>query len=151
MKLKSYFDKKELSEATEMMLLRSEGLFLYARFLDDILERTSGTLKLTDLRNSNKFPQGLDGVFSQYFQRFLEEGLDGNSQVYQLLVGSLVASREPVPVSVLEDALQRVTSNKRQVRVIINISPIILGCYFSPPQFKGSVKQQSIKIKRHEA
>ena len=79
----------------ERILDKSEGVFLFAeRFCGDIQR---GHLSLD---RADEFPQGLGGIFCQYFQRQFP-----NREIYAQSVepalGTILAAREPLPIAML--------------------------------------------------
>ena len=121
-KLKNYVSGKDLESAVEILLEKSGGLFLYARFLEDILadiQEGGKGLSLSALQE-DIFPNGLDAVYESYFQRLrdnfynkyrelFEEEMDDkdekerniaakrtSKQRYKTLLSSMVAAREPL-------------------------------------------------------
>jgi WD40 repeat protein len=86
----------ELEHFVDRVAEMSEGLFLYLRFLDEVISnilvcRESRMLRADDLK---RFPNGLGGVYSDYFNRMHD---DLGAADYAKLLGSIVAAREPVP------------------------------------------------------
>ena len=80
----------------EQILEKSEGVFLYVeRFCDDIHH---GHLSL-DCRD--EFPQGLGGIFFQYFQRQFPD-LDNFRKNVRPALRAILAAREPLPVQILQ-------------------------------------------------
>ena len=79
----------------ERILDRSEGVFLFVeRFCDDI------QLGHVSLDRPDTFPQGLGGIFFQYFKRQFP-----NREIYETRVepalGTILAAREALPVEML--------------------------------------------------
>jgi hypothetical protein len=118
-KLKPLMKPSDLDAAVDVLVERSGGLFLYARFVDDLMPRGKTTLSggkagrvpqsltLEDIRDS--FPDGLGGVFSEYFRRFQTSLDDGNGklsseQLYQQRLAPIVAARAPLPERVWRGA-----------------------------------------------
>ncbi len=88
--------RSDVEALVERILDKSEGVFLFAeRFCDDIRH---GHLSLD---RPDEFPQGLGGIFCQYFQRRF-----ASQEVYEETVapalGTILAAREPLPVEMLE-------------------------------------------------
>ncbi|GBG33345.1 Coatomer subunit beta'-1 [Hondaea fermentalgiana] len=106
--LKPYMhNPNELDEAAEIMAERSEGLFLYASFLREVLSQLElGSVSLDQIREeTNRFPDGLDGMYTENFSRFLDSALDGNRKLYTVLLGSMAVSRSPIPLELLSTLL----------------------------------------------
>lgn len=84
----------------EHILDKSEGVFLYAeRFREDV-QRSR-----LSLDHPEQFPQGLGGVFYQYFQRQFPD-LDEFRKYVRPALGAILAAREPLPVEFFPKALQ---------------------------------------------
>lgn len=80
----------------EQILEKSEGVFLYVeRFCEDVQR---GHLSLD---NPEQFPQGLGGIFFQYFQRQFPDLEKFRKDVRPALRATL-AAREPLPVEILQ-------------------------------------------------
>jgi hypothetical protein len=89
-------DPSQLEQFVDEITTKSEGLFLYLRFLDEVIEKIMqqnqrSTLLTTDL---DDFPNGLGGIYNDYFGR-LYKNL-GEEDYHKLLAGVL-AAREPLP------------------------------------------------------
>lgn len=80
----------------EQILKKSEGVFLYVeRFCDDVQR---GHLSLD---HPDQFPQGLGGIFCQYFQRqFLD--VEKFRKDVRPALRAILAAREPLPVEILQ-------------------------------------------------
>ena len=80
----------------EQILEKSEGVFLYAeRFCDDVQQ---GHLSLD---HPEQFPQGLGGIFAQYFQRQFPD-LEKFRKDVRPALRAILAAREPLPVEILQ-------------------------------------------------
>ncbi len=89
-------NRPNAEQIIEQILEKSEGVFLYIeRFCDDF---GRGYLPLD---HSEQFPQGLGGIFFQYFQRQFP-----NEEQYQKTIepmfSAILAAREPLPVEILQ-------------------------------------------------
>jgi hypothetical protein len=81
------------------ILEKSEGVFLYVeRFCDDVQQKHI-SLDLPD-----QFPQGLGGIFAQYFQRQFPD-LEKFSKEIRPALRAILASREPLPLEILQKLL----------------------------------------------
>ena len=91
-------NKKKIFEIIED---RSGYLFLYLRFLRDILNSkySSGSLHLSDVENEDVFPIGLEGVYTDYFGRLKYENL-AQGNLYSKVLSPLVAARAPLPLHI---------------------------------------------------
>jgi hypothetical protein len=89
-------NRPDADRLMEQILEKSEGVFLYVeRFCDDF---RLGHLSL-DL--PEQFPQGLGGIFIQYFQRQFPDLAKFRKDVRPAL-RAILAAREPLPVEILQ-------------------------------------------------
>lgn len=72
------------------MTTRSQGVFLYAEMLSVLLRSKGG------LEAENEYPDGLDGVFSQWFAWFFPN-LDEYAARWRLPLGCLIGAPAPLP------------------------------------------------------
>jgi hypothetical protein len=80
----------------EQILEKSEGVFLYVeRFCDDV------QLRHLSLDRPEQFPQGLGGIFCQYFQRQFPD-LDKFRKDVRPALRVILAARESLPVEILQ-------------------------------------------------
>jgi hypothetical protein len=80
----------------EQILEKSEGIFLYVEmFCDDILQ---GYISLD---HPDQFPQGLGGIFAQYFQRQFPD-LEKFRKEIRPALRAILAAREPLPLEILQ-------------------------------------------------
>lgn len=78
------------------ILEKSEGVFLYVeRFCDDVQQNH------LSLDRPEQFPQGLGGIFCQWFQRQFPD-LDKFRQDVRPALRAILAAREPLPVEILQ-------------------------------------------------
>ncbi|MCA9122279.1 MAG: TIR domain-containing protein [Planctomycetaceae bacterium] len=88
--------RPDVDRLIEQILERSEGVFLYVeRFCDDVHR---GNLSLD---RPGQFPQGLGGIFFQYFQRQFPD-LDDYRQRIRPALRAILAAREPLPIEILK-------------------------------------------------
>ncbi|MCX6875105.1 MAG: TIR domain-containing protein [Verrucomicrobia bacterium] len=88
--------RPDANRLVEQILEKSEGVFLYAeRFCDDVQH---GHLSLD---HPDQFPQGLGGIFFQYFQRQFPDMEKFRKDVHPAL-RAILAAREPLPVEILQ-------------------------------------------------
>jgi hypothetical protein len=87
---------EELEHFVEHVAEMSEGLFLYLRFLDEVINKilVKKKRKMLVAADLKRFPNGLGGVYYKYFARMYEEL---GAADYVKLFGSVVAAREPLP------------------------------------------------------
>lgn len=78
------------------ILEKSEGVFLYAeRFCEDV---NQGHISLDQ---PDQFPQGLGGIFAQYFQRQFPD-LEKFRKEIRPALRAILAAREPLPLEILQ-------------------------------------------------
>lgn len=97
--IKSYLRKKLHSitdEQIETLVKKSEGVFLYVRHVCD--EIRLSRMCLDDLEH---FPQGLGGVFWQFFERQFPD-IDKFSKDIRPALRTILAAREPLQIEVVQ-------------------------------------------------
>ncbi|GBG34757.1 Guanine nucleotide-binding protein subunit beta-2-like 1 [Hondaea fermentalgiana] len=102
-------EQKDVASCAKILVERSEGLFLWASFLPETLERMhegkkGGLLTLQDISHEDAIPNGLGGMFHEYFGRLQDKV--GGETVYKMLLAPIVAAREPLSVEQLSVILQ---------------------------------------------
>jgi WD40 repeat protein len=102
------FAKRELEKITgtavseeliHKLYKKSEGIFLYVTTL---LELEGGKL---DLQNIDNFPQGLFGIYDEYFQRYFPD-IDTYKEKLRSLLQVIIAAYEPLSLDLLENVLK---------------------------------------------
>ena len=89
-------NRSDADRLVEQILEKSEGVFLYAeRFCADVQQ---GHLSLD---HPDHFPQGLGGIFAQYFQRQFPD-LEKFRKDVRPALRAILAAREPLPVEILQ-------------------------------------------------
>jgi hypothetical protein len=89
-------NRPDADRLVEQILEKSEGVFLYVeRFCDDVQR---GHLSLD---RPEQFPQGLGGIFCQYFQRQFPD-LEKFRKDVRPALRAILAAREPLPVEILQ-------------------------------------------------
>ncbi len=89
-------NRPDADRLVAQILEKSEGVFLYAeRFCDDVQQ---GHLSLD---HPDQFPQGLGGIFAQYFQRQFPD-LEKFRKDVRPALRAILAAREPLPVEILQ-------------------------------------------------
>ncbi len=89
-------NRPDADRLVETILEKSEGVFLYVeRFCDDVQH---GHLSLD---RPEQFPQGLGGIFYQYFQRQFPD-LEKFRKDVRPALRAILAAREPLPVEILQ-------------------------------------------------
>ena len=110
-KLQYVVNPEHLDEVVGKLVLKSEGLMLYAHFLIlTITENASPFLKgdLDDI-----LPEGISSVYHSYFKRLENElvrELGIEKEHFLNLVSAITAAREPLPVSFVSKVLVPVTN-----------------------------------------
>ena len=100
--LASYWSKYPYADnIIERILEKSEGLFLYIEYFCKEI-----TLENLSLDNSEQFPQGLAGIYSQYFERqFPDNQQSPNLEFFRKtirpLLRAILAAREPISKKIL--------------------------------------------------
>lgn len=89
-------NRPDTDDLLEQILIKSEGVFLYVeRFCYDVQH---GYLSL-DL--PKQFPQGLGGIFFQYFQRQFPD-LEKFRKDMRSALRAIIAAREPLPLEIIQ-------------------------------------------------
>jgi hypothetical protein len=89
-------DRPDADCLTGQILEKSEGVFLYVeRFCDDVQQNH------LSLDHPEQFPQGLGGIFCQYFQRQFPD-LEKFRKDVRPALRAILAAREPLPVEILQ-------------------------------------------------
>ncbi len=103
----------------EQILEKSEGVFLYIeRFCHDF------QLGHISLDHPKKFPQGLGGIFLQYFQRQFPDK-EKYEEVIEPSLGAILAAREPLPVEILQKLFGwRETELRKWLRTLGSLFPV---------------------------
>ncbi|GBG30089.1 Guanine nucleotide-binding protein subunit beta-1 [Hondaea fermentalgiana] len=106
--MKDIVEQDDVRECAEFLSERSEGLFLWASFLPETLKRAhekkhNGQLTMRDILENDAIPNGLGGMFDEYFERLYDKV--GGADVYKALLAPIVAAREPLSVKQLSVAL----------------------------------------------
>lgn len=104
--LKLYLDRKldkqlaarpNRNQLVKDLLGKSEGVFLYAEhFCEAVI---AGHLSLDQ---PEQFPQGLGGIYYQWFERQFPQDYDAIRPV----LGAILAARDPIPVEIIEGRFQ---------------------------------------------
>lgn len=89
-------NRPDADRIVEQILEKSEGIFLYVeRFCHDVRR---GHFSLD---HPGQFPQGLGGIFYQYFQRLFPD-LEKFGKDVRPALRVILAAREPLPVAILQ-------------------------------------------------
>jgi len=84
---------------TEILLSKSEGLFLY---LEKVLEEIDA--KRLFLDNLDEFPQGLSGIYQKFFKRQFSD-IDVYRSEIKPIIECICAQKQPLPLNILFDAI----------------------------------------------
>ena len=93
------FEKGEES-AIETILSKSRGSFLYVERV--LLDLKAGRMQLAQTAS---FPQGLGGIFQQFFSRQFPDANRYQTN-HRPVIEMIIAARAPLPVTILRDAFQ---------------------------------------------
>ena len=89
-------NRPDAEKLIEKILEKSEGIFLYVeRFCDDVLQ------KHISLDHPDQFPQGLGGIFAQYFKRRFPD-IEKFRKNIRPILRAILATREPLPIEILQ-------------------------------------------------
>ena len=89
-------DRPDVDRLIGQILKKSEGVFLYVeRFCDDVQHNH------LSLDRPEQFPQGLGGIFYEWFQRQFPD-LDRFRTDVRPALRAILAAREPLPVGILQ-------------------------------------------------
>jgi len=89
-------DRPDADRLVEQILKKSEGVFLYVECFCDAVGHGHFSLD-----HPQQFPQGLGGIFFQYFQRLFPD-LEKFRKVVRPALRAILAAREPLPVEILQ-------------------------------------------------
>ena len=129
-RLSRRIDEKHKNVLLTKMVEKSEGVFLYAFFLVDYIQRYIPLLTLKQLENS--LPLGISSVYLSHFKRleneFWKELKISEDQVLRCLC-ALAASREPLPVAfvsrLLNSGEKSMSAQRRMNKAIACISCLL--------------------------
>ena len=93
---KSFAKDPGWNAALERMTQRSQGVFLYAELLCDLL------LSRGELLPENDYPDGLDAVFARWFGWFFPD-LEEYKANWRPAIGCLLGAPEPLPEKTLQE------------------------------------------------
>jgi len=89
-------DRPDADRLLGQILEKSEGVFLYVeRFCDDVQQNN------LSLDRPEQFPQGLGGIFCQWFQRQFPD-LETFRKDVRPALRAVLAAREPLPLEILQ-------------------------------------------------
>lgn len=136
MKLTQQIRDEDKSALLKELVRKSEGLFLYAHFLIDFIQRNVSFLNLEQLEST--LPEGISSVYLSYFAR-LEKELRNELKVEEehilRFLCAITASQEPLPIEfvcrLLSPSGRSLTAQRRINKAVACISallPIRDGC-----------------------
>jgi len=127
-------NRPDADRLVEQILEKSEGVFLYVeRFCDDVQH---GHLSLD---RPEQFPQGLGGIFCQYFQRQFPD-LEKFRKDVRPALRAILAAREPLPVEILQRLFNWQDEELRDfTRPLASLLPVAKenGCEVIKPYHKS--------------
>ena len=117
-----------VAEFVERLVLKSEGLMLYAHFL--ILSITENASIVQEGNLVDSLPSGISSVYHSYFKRLEREllkELDVNEEHF--LLSTMTASREPLPVGfvskVLMPSINSPLTRRKVLRALTSVSSLL--------------------------
>ena len=135
-RLQRVIKPEKVDTVVETLLLKSEGLMLYAHFLMLYIEENPSVLSKADLESS--LPLGISAVYSSYFKRLeceLVKELGVKEENFLNLLCAITASREPLPLEFVSKLLVPTRNSplaqRKVLRAISSVSsllPIRDGC-----------------------
>ncbi|MBL8826100.1 MAG: hypothetical protein JNM18_03890, partial [Planctomycetaceae bacterium] len=127
-------DRPDADRVVEQILAKSEGVFLYVeRFCDDVRQSH------LSLDRSDQFPQGLGGIFAQWFQRQFPD-LERFRKDVRPALRAILAAREPLPVEILQRVFNWPDEELRDfTRTLGSLFPVTKenGCEVIKPYHKS--------------
>ena len=118
-KLQYVINPEHLDEVVGKLVLKSEGLMLYAHFLILTITENASPLRKGDL--DDILPEGISSVYHSYFKRLENElvrELGIEKEHFLNLVSAITAAREPLPVSFVSKVLVPVTNSPLAKRTV---------------------------------
>ena len=121
---------ENVDAVVEKLVLKSEGLMLYAHFLMLYIEENPSVLSKADLDRS--LPLGISAVYSSYFKRLeleLMKELGVKEEHFLNLLCAITASREPLPLDFVSKLLVPTRSsplaNRKVLTAISSVSSLL--------------------------
>ena len=112
--------EENMNELLERLVLKSEGLMLYAYFLILFINENASALHQELLDGS--LPLGISSVYHSYFRRLQNElikDLDIQEEHFLNLLSAITASREPLPVGFVSKVLVPGTNSTLAKRKVL--------------------------------
>lgn len=114
-RLKEQFGKDpHWSEAIEKMTVRSEGVFLYAQMLSELL------LSKKTLDADEDYPEGLSGIFTSWFSWFFPDVNDYASR-WRPAISCMLGAPEPIPAETLRRIMNWDRNTLADFRLKLNV------------------------------
>lgn len=136
-KLQHVIKAENREDVLENLVLKCEGLMLYAHFLILAIEENPSVLD-KDLDDS--LPLGISSVYSSYFKRLESELLKEDNikeENFLNLLCAITASREPLPIDFVsrillpgEDSPHRKRQILKALGIVSSLLPIRDGCLY---------------------
>ena len=137
-RLQCIIKPENLDAVVEKLVLKSEGLMLYAHFLILYIEENPSVLSKADLDRS--LPLGIYAVYSSYFKRLeleLMKELSVKEENFLNLLCAITASREPLPLDFVSKLLVPTRNSPLTTRKVLtaissvsSLLPIREGCLY---------------------
>ena len=119
-----------VGEFVERLVLKSEGLMLYAHFLLLSITENASVFNKGDLVGSS--PSGISSVYHSYFKRLeceLLKELEIKEEHFLNLLSAITASREPLPVGFVSKVLLPSTNSpltrRKVLRALSSVSALL--------------------------
>ena len=119
-----------VGEFVERLVLKSEGLMLYAHFLLLSITKNASIFNMGDLVGSS--PSGISSVYHSYFKRLeceLLKELEIKEEHFLNLLSAITASREPLPVGFVSKVLVPSTNSpltrRKVLRALSSVSALL--------------------------
>ena len=113
---------ENVGEFIEKLVLKSEGLMLYAHFLISAITENPSIFHEEDLVGSS--PSGITAVYHSYFKRLERElikELNVREENFLNLLSAITASTEPLPVGFVSKVLVPGTDSPRTRRKVLRV------------------------------
>ena len=113
---------ENVGEFIERLVLKSEGLMLYADFLISSITENASIFHEEDL--DDNFPLGISSVYHCYFKRLereLVKELNITGEHFLNLLSAIAVSREPLPVGFVSKLLELSSNSKLAKRKVLTV------------------------------
>ncbi|MCB2231731.1 toll/interleukin-1 receptor domain-containing protein [bacterium] len=112
-------NRSDADHLLDQIIDKSEGVFLYVeRFCDDVQQDH------LSLDHPDQFPQGLGGIYYQWFQRQFPDP-EQFEQTIEPMLGAILAAREPLPIEVLQGLFGwREPELRKWLRILGSLFPV---------------------------